>query len=260
MNAVVDEPKAFIFGEPFLDWPADLYIPPEALKIILSAFTGPLDLLVYLIRRQNIDILDIPIAQITDQYIHYIQLMQAMKLELAGDYLVMAAFLAEIKSRLLLPKPVSDGDDLAEDPRAALAQQLQQYMQFQAAAMYLGDRPCAGEDFYDVGGHYPEHWGTTPPELPVSQLLNAFADVLSRLRVRAPHETQVEPLSVNARMQQILTTLSAGVRSAFTKFFDVKQGRRGLVVTFIAILELFKQGLIGVEQETFQGEIMVVGK
>lgn len=237
-----------IQGEPMTKLPEDLYIPPDALEIFLETFSGPLDLLLYLIRRQNIDILDIPIAEVTQQYIKYIELMDVMKFELAAEYLVMAAMLAEIKSRMLLPRQKNEEGE-EEDPRAELIRRLQEYERYKIAAESLDALDRIGRDTFTVQVDAPFVKLEKPlPDTDLQELLLAFNEVLKRADLNAKHHVQREPLSVRERMSMILSQLEEGKFLPFTAFFDLTEGRSGLVVTFIAILELFKSAIIEVVQ------------
>ncbi len=243
-------PFAVVDGEPVTTLPQDLYIPPFALKIFLEAFEGPLDLLLYLIRRQNIDILDIPVAEITKQYVQYIELMSDMQLELAGEYLVMAAMLAEIKSRMLLPRPTpEDEDEDEDDPRAELIRRLQEYERFKKAAQDISDLPRLERDVFVATADAPERKVVTKmPDVTMKELLLAFHDVLKRAEMFSNLHLQREPLSVRQRMSEILTRIKAGQFTVFADLFDAEEGRMGVAVTFIAILELLKETVIEVVQ------------
>ena len=241
-------PFAVVDGEPVTILPQDLYIPPYALQVFLEAFEGPLDLLLYLIRRQNIDILDIPIAEITKQYVQYIDLMTDMQLELAGEYLVMAAMLAEIKSRMLLPRPDVEEDD-EDDPRAELVRRLQEYERYKKAAQDISDLPRLERDVHVATADAPERKIVTKmPDVTMKELLLAFHDVLRRAEMFSNLHVQREPLSVRQRMSEILTRIKAGQFTGFADLFDPEEGRMGVAVTFIAILELLKQSIIEVVQ------------
>jgi segregation and condensation protein A len=242
-------PFAVVDGEPVTTLPQDLYIPPFALKIFLEAFEGPLDLLLYLIRRQNIDILDIPVAEITKQYVQYIELMSDMQLELAGEYLVMAAMLAEIKSRMLLPRPAPEEEEDEEDPRAELIRRLQEYERFKKAAQDISDLPRLERDVFVATAEAPERKVVTKmPDVTMKELLLAFHDVLKRAEMFSNLHLQREPLSVRQRMSEILTRIKAGQFTVFADLFDAEEGRMGVAVTFIAILELLKETVIEVVQ------------
>jgi segregation and condensation protein A len=241
-------PFAIVDGEPVTELPQDLYIPPYALQVFLEAFEGPLDLLLYLIRRQNLDILDIPIAEITRQYVQYIELMKEMQLELAGEYLLMAAMLAEIKSRMLLPRAevIQEEED---DPRAELVRRLQEYERFKKAAEDLSDLPRLERDIYVASVDTPERRITTKlPDVTLKELLLAFHDVLKRAEMFSNLHLQREPLSVRQRMSEILARIKSNTFSTFADLFDPEEGRMGVAVTFIAILELLKESVIEVVQ------------
>ena len=241
-------PFAVVDGEPVTPLPQDLYIPPYALQVFLEAFEGPLDLLLYLIRRQNIDILDIPIAEITQQYVQYIELMKELQLELAGEYLLMAAMLAEIKSRMLLPRPPAE-DAEEEDPRAELVRRLQEYERFKKAAEDMSDLPRLERDTFVATADAPERKVVTKiPDVTLKELLIAFHDVLKRAEMYSNLHLQREPLSVRQRMSEILTRINANEFAGFGELFDPEEGRMGVAVTFLAILELLKETLIEVVQ------------
>jgi len=241
-------PFAVVDGEPVTTLPQDLYIPPYALQVFLEAFEGPLDLLLYLIRRQNIDILNIPIAEITKQYVQYIEVMKELQLDLAGEYLLMAAMLAEIKSRMLLPRPEIVEED-EDDPRAELVRRLQEYERFKKAAEDLGDLPRLERDVFVASADAPERKVTTKmPDVTMKELLLAFHDVLKRAEMFSNLHLQREPLSVRQRMSEILTRIKAKVFTDFGDLFDAEEGRMGVAVTFIAILELLRESVIEVVQ------------
>ncbi|MDP6993222.1 MAG: ScpA family protein [Woeseiaceae bacterium] len=241
-------PFAIVDGEPVTELPQDLYIPPYALQVFLEAFEGPLDLLLYLIRRQNLDIRDIPIAEITRQYVEYIELMKEMQLELAGEYLLMAAMLAEIKSRMLLPRAEAE-DEEEEDPRAELVRRLQEYERFKKAAEDLSELPRLERDVNVAVADAPERKVTTKlPDITLKELLLAFHDVLKRAEMFSSLHVQREPLSVRQRMSEILVRIKAGKFSGFVDLFDPEEGRMGVAVTFIAILELLRESVIEVVQ------------
>lgn len=241
-------PLAMVRGQPVLQMPQDLYIPPDALEVILEAFEGPLDLLLYLIRRQNLDILDIPIAEITRQYVEYIDLMQDMRLELAAEYLVMAAILAEIKSRLLLPRP-PQAEISEEDPRAELVRRLQEYERFKKAAEDIEALPRLDRDFSVANAFVPDkNVIHLPPPVELRELLLALKDVLKRAELTGRHAIQREALSVRNRMSDVLTALGDGGFHPFEKLFNSEEGRLGIVVTFLALLELAKEHLIEILQ------------
>ena len=246
-SAQSEMPFALVQGEPLTVIPQDLYIPPDALLVFLEAFEGPLDLLLYLIKRQNIDILNIPIAAITRQYMEYIQLMEQLELELAAEYLVMASMLAEIKSRMLLPRPVVDDDE--EDPRAELVRRLQEYEQFKKAAEDLDELDRLEREIHLTAIDIPKFDIEVPlPEVQLAQLVNAFRDVINRAEQFASHHVEREPLSVRERMVVVLERIRADQFTSFTDFFDPGEGRMGVIVSFIAILELLKESLIEIVQ------------
>ncbi|NCF52128.1 segregation/condensation protein A [Gammaproteobacteria bacterium] len=250
-------PFAVVDGEPVTALPQDLYIPPYALQVFLEAFEGPLDLLLYLIRRQNLDILDIPIAEITKQYVQYIELMNELQLELAGEYLLMAAMLAEIKSRMLLPRAQVE-EEVEEDPRAELVRRLQEYERFKKAAQDIGDLPRLDRDTFVVSADAPERQVVTKlPEVTLKELLLAFHDVLRRAQMFSNLHLQREPLSVRQRMSEILTRINARSFSGFADLFDPEEGRMGVAVTFIAILELLRESVIEVVQAEEFSEIHI---
>ena len=241
-------PFAVVDGEPVTELPHDLYIPPQALEVFLEAFEGPLDLLLYLIRRQNLDILNIPILEITRQYTRYIELMHEMQLELAGEYLVMAAMLAEIKSRMLLPRPVSEDED-DHDPRAELVRRLQEYERFKQAAEDLDELPRLERDIFPADVEMCERRVVEMlPDVTLKELLLSFRDVLSRAEMFAHHHIQRVPLSVRQRMTEVLDSVSAESFTTFDKLFRPEEGRLGVVVTFIALLELLRERLIELVQ------------
>ena len=243
-------PLALVRGQPMLSMPQDLYIPPDALEVILEAFEGPLDLLLYLIRRQNLDVLDIPIAEITRQYMDYIGLMRAMRLELAAEYLVMAAILAEIKSRLLLPRPPDDAAGGESDPRAELVRRLQEYERYKRAAEDLDALPRVERDTSVAHADAGERSVTrVPPAVDLRELLLALKDVLRRAELGGAVAMQRDALSIRERMSDLLRLIEDGAFHAFTEVFKPEQGRLGIVVSFIAMLELIKEGLLDVIQD-----------
>ena len=250
-------PFAYVQGEAVTTLPKDLYIPPDALEVFLEAFEGPLDLLLYLIRRQNLDILDIPIAEITRQYIEYIELMKGLRLELAAEYLVMAAMLAEIKSRMLLPRPkTEEGEE--EDPRAELIRRLQEYERFKKAAEDLESLPRMERDTFAVELEPPRRSGPRPqPAVSMQELLLALKDVLVRAEMFSNHHVQMEPLSVRERMTNVLGAVSMEKFTAFSALFSPEEGKIGVVVTFLAVLELMKESLIEIVQTEPYGPIYV---
>ena len=242
-------PLAMVRGLPMLQIPQDLYIPPDALEIILEAFEGPLDLLLYLIRRQNLEILDIPVAEITRQYVEYIGVMQDLRFELAADYLVMAAMLAEIKSRMLLPRPAEDNGDEA-DPRAELVRRLQEYERFKKAAEDIDGLTRLDRDTAVAGAHVPEYEvSRLPPPVDLRDMLLALRDVMKRADLFGHHAVRRETLSVRERMGDVLATLDDGKFHDFIALFSAEEGKLGVVVTFLAILELAKEMLLEIVQE-----------
>ena len=239
---------AVVRGETLTRLPEDLYIPPDALEVFLETFQGPLDLLLYLIRKQNLDILDIPIAEVTRQYMVYVELMQAVKLELAGEYLLMAAMLAEIKSRMLLPRPA--GEEEEADPRAELVRRLQEYERYRGAAESLDKLPRVGREVHLVvieNDQPPVK--RIEPNVSLFELMDAFKEVLVRAELYRHHRVQLEPLSVRERMTRILAKINSETFLSFEEMFDLNEGRRGLVVTFMAVLELLKESLVVVVQQ-----------
>ena len=245
----VEMPFAVVNGEPVTELPRDLYIPPQALEVFLEAFEGPLDLLLYLIRRQNLDILDIPLAEITRQYMKYIELMQDLQLELAGEYLVMAATLAEIKSRMLLPRPKPAADGLEEDPRAELVRRLQEYERFKRAAEEIDTLPRLERDVWATSAELKDRVvSRVLLQIALQEMLVAFQDVVARAEMFAHHHIQRERLSVRARMGDILSSLERESFVEFVRLFRPEEGRMGVTVTFMAILELVREGLIDIVQ------------
>jgi len=252
-------PFAVVQGEPLLTPPKDLYIPPDALEVFLDAFEGPLDLLLYLIKRQNLDILDIPIAEITAQYMEYIELMKELRLELAAEYLVMAAMLAEIKSRMLLPRPES-AEEEETDPRAELIRRLQEYERYKQAAEDLNALPQLGRDVYQSLVVVPDRSvRRRDPDLELPELLLALREVLQRADLFSSHRVQLEPLSVRERMSRILDSIRGGGFVEFTRLFNFEEGRLGVVVSFLAVLELIKDALIELVQAEPFGPMYIKG-
>ena len=242
-------PFAVVEGQPVIEMPRDLYIPPQALEVFLEAFEGPLDMLLYLIRRQNLDILDIPIAEITRQYMRYIELMQVLQLELAGEYLLMAATLAEVKSRMLLPRVGSDDATEEGDPRAELVRRLQEYERFKRAAEGIDRMARLERDTWVATADLVDRKVVRiPPPVTLQEMLIAFQDVLSRNDMFAHHHVQREPLSVRQRMTDVLSLLQTNSFVDFVRLFTAEEGRRGVTVTFVAILELLREGLIEIVQ------------
>jgi segregation and condensation protein A len=242
-------PFAVVEGEPVTQMPRDLYIPPDALQVFLEAFEGPLDLLLYLIRRQNLDIVDIPIAEITRQYLQYIDVMRELQLELAGEYLLMAATLAEIKSRMLLPRPQGEGDQEELDPRAELVRRLQEYERFKQAAMDIETLPRVDRDTFPASAELSERRVVRLlPEVTLQEMLVALKDVMQRADMFAHHHISRERLSVRQRMSDVLGALRSQAFVEFTQLFRPQEGRMGITVTFSAILELLREGLIEIVQ------------
>jgi segregation and condensation protein A len=250
-------PFALVQGQPVTEVPHDLYIPPDALEIILDAFEGPLDLLLYLIRRQNLDILDIPINEITRQYVEYIAMLQDIQFELAAEYLVMAAILAEIKSRMLLPRPSSEDGEEA-DPRAELVRRLQEYERFKQAAEDLDELPRVGRDFAMTEA-YVENKSVVklPPQVELHEILAALRDVMSRAELFTSHQISGEPLSVRERMSRIMNALRENPYVEFQQLFDPEEGRQGVVVSFLALMELTREQLVDLVQNEPFGQIYI---
>jgi segregation and condensation protein A len=251
-------PFAIVQGEPVTQLPRDLYIPPQALEVFLEAFEGPLDLLLYLIRRQNLNILDIPLAEITKQYMNYIELMSEMQLELAGEYMVMAATLAEIKSRMLLPRSSEAAAGEEADPRAELVRRLQEYERYKRAAESIDRLPRLERDTWNVAAELEVKRQTrTLPQVALQEMILAFRDVVARAEMFAHHHVRRERLSVRARMTDILSTLESSTFVEFTRLFKPEEGRMGVTVTFIAILELVREGLLDLVQTEAYGPLHV---
>lgn len=237
-------PIAIVQGQAFTNLPKDLYIPPDAMEVFLEAFEGPLDLLLYLIKKQNLDILDIPIADVTHQYMEYVELMRGVSLELAAEYLVMAALLAEIKSRMLLPRS-ENGENEEEDPRAELIRRLQEYERIKQAAEEIDKLPRHGRDTFVASAIVNTKVFEKPqPDVSLKELISAFKDILKRAELHTSHSITLEPLSVRERMSIILTALQDKEFITFSSMFTVEEGRLGVVVTFLAMLELLKDHII----------------
>jgi segregation and condensation protein A len=244
----IAEKTAVVRGQTLSEMPKDLYIPPDALEVFLEAFEGPLDLLLYLIRKQNLEILDIPIAEITRQYMQYIELMHYLKLELAGEYLVMAAMLAEIKSRMLLPRPVESNEN-EDDPRAELIRRLQEYERFKKAAEDLNTLPRMERDIFPVEINWECPASIKPlANIELKELITVLNEVLARAKLHSRHQVQLEGLSIRERMVEVLNRLKPDQFVLFHELFTIEEGRIGVVVTFIAILELLKQSVIEMVQ------------
>jgi segregation and condensation protein A len=250
-------PFALVQGQPVTEVPHDLYIPPDALEVILEAFEGPLDLLLYLIRRQNLDILDIPITEITTQYVEYIGMLEDFQFELAAEYLVMAAMLAEIKSRMLLPRPSSTDSEEA-DPRAELVRRLQEYERFKQAAEDLDELPRQERDFALTEAFVEDRSEVRlPPTVELREILSALRDVLGRAELFGSHQISQEPLSVRERMSRILDKLRENPYMQFHQLFDPEEGRQGVVVSFLALLELTREQLVELIQHEPFGQIYI---
>jgi len=242
-------PFALVHGEAFTNLPKDLYIPPDALEVILESFAGPLDLLLYLIRKQNIDILEIDVSDITRQYVTYVEMMEAIHFELAAEYLVMAAMLAEIKSRMLLPRSKNEEEDEGEDPRAQLIRRLQEYERFKNAAEDIDTLPRMHRDTHLVKVQGPDRNLTRPdPDVDMREILLALSEVLRRADMFTSHHVEREKLSTRERMSQVLNQLSGQPFMPFVNLFHVEEGRLGVVVTFLAVMELIKEQLVEIVQ------------
>ena len=249
MPEVVDQVAlARLYGEPLFALPTDLYIPPDALEVFLEAFEGPLDLLLYLIRKQNFNILDIPMAGLTRQYLVYVEEIRSRNLELAAEYLLMAAMLIEIKSRTLLPARKVAGEQEVEDPRAALVRRLLEYEQMKMAAARLSSLPQMGRDFLLAQVHIEQSLQPRFPDVELADLQSAWQDILKRARLVQHHKISREELSVREHMSHVLKTLQGRRFVEFEALFDPARGRHVLVVTFIALLELAKETLIDITQ------------
>ena len=250
-------PFAVVQGKELTSLPKDLYIPPDALEVILEAFEGPLDLLLYLIRRQNLDILEINVAEITRQYMGYIDLMSSIQLELAAEYLVMAAMLAEIKSRMLLPRQIMEEDDEG-DPRAELIRRLQEYERFKTAAEDIDEIPRVGRDLHQASADAPgREQERQYPDVDMREILTALADVLRRAEMFESHHVEREKLSTRERMSQVLERLRGEQFIPFVSLFKVAEGRLGVVVTFLAVMELIKESLVEIVQNESFGPIHI---
>ena len=250
-------PFAVVMGKAVTELPKDLYIPPHALEVFLEAFEGPLDLLLYLIRRQNLDILDIDVSEITEQYMRYVELMDAVQFELAAEYLLMAAMLAEIKSRMLLPR-ADEGDEEEDDPRANLVRRLQEYERFKKAAEDIEELPRLERDTWVAQAEPPDLQRDRPlPDLDMKELLLALSEVLKRADMFESHYIQRESLSTRERMADVLETLRSASFVPFVSLFKAEEGRLGVVVTFLAIMELIKESLVEIVQTESFGPIHV---
>lgn len=257
MSEVVDvaAPIAKIYGQPLLEMPLDLYIPPDALEIFLDQFEGPLDLLLYLIRKENISVLDIPMARLTVQYLEYVEMMRSQQLELAAEYLLMAAMLIEIKSRMLLPRPSMESGE--EDPRAELVRRLLEYEQMKLAAQRLNELPQAGRDFALVHVLFERATQERLPDVSVDDLRMAWLTLLNRAAVNQHHKVTREQLSVRAHMSRILRRLQDAQFVEFAELFAPEEGVAVLVVSFLAVLELARESLVEVSQQQAYAPIYV---
>jgi segregation and condensation protein A len=243
-------PLAKVRGEPFTEMPSDLYIPPEALSVFLETFEGPLDLLLYLIRRHSLDILDIPMAELTRQYMDYVEMMRTSQLELAAEYLLMAALLIEIKSRMLLPRPKREDESEVDDPRAELVRRLLEYERMKKAAQGLGEVPVAGRDFSLVEVYIEQAVAERLPNIAVVDLSEAWRSILARARMTRHHHISREQLSVRAHMSRILKHLAPGQFVEFSELFQPDLGVPVLVVSFLALLELARESLVDLSQKS----------
>ncbi len=251
-------PFAIVQGKAYTQLPKDLYIPPDALEVILEAFEGPLDLLLYLIRRQNLNILEIDVSEITHQYVAYVEMMEAIQFELAAEYLVMAAMLAEIKSRMLLPRSEELDDEDEDDPRATLIRRLQEYERFKQAAEDMDHLPRMHRDIHLAKAQGPDRNLTRPePEVEMKEILLALAEVLRRADMFESHHVEKEKLSTRERMGQVLDKLSGQQFVPFVSLFSTREGRLGVVVTFLAVMELIKEALVEIVQTDEFGPIHV---
>lgn len=256
-SAQQELPFALVYGQAVTEMPLDLYIPPDALEVFLEAFEGPLDLLLYLIRKQNIDVLDIPVAEITRQYMGYVELMQSVRLELAAEYLVMAAMLAEIKSRMLLPRSATIEEE-EDDPRAELIRRLQEYERYKAAAEGIDQLPRVGRDLTVPRLEAPQAKARKLlPDVSLEELLLSMAEVLRRADMFESHQVSREVLSTRERMSEVLERLKGGAFVPFVALFLAEEGRLGVVVTFMAVLELIKEQLVELVQNEIFGPIHV---
>jgi len=250
-------PFAVVMGQAVTELPKDLYIPPQALEVFLEAFEGPLDLLLYLIRRQNLDILDVNVSEVTEQYMHYVDLMDAMQFELAAEYLLMAAVLAEIKSRMLLPRS-SESEEDEEDPRAQLIRRLQEYERFKKAAADIDEMPRLGRDTWVGSGNPPDLDRARPePDVDMRELLMSLSEVLRRADMYESHKVEREALSTRERMSQVLEILAGEQFVPFVSLFSASEGRLGVVVTFLAVMELIKESLVEIVQTENFGPIHI---
>ncbi len=249
-------PFALVQGAPITELPKDLYIPPDALEVFLEAFEGPLDLLLYLIKKQNLDILDIPLSKITEQYMSYIDMMETLQLELAGEYLLMAAMLAEIKSRMLLPRQTEDEEE--DDPRAELIRRLQEYERYKQAAEKIDELPRYERDLFATVAEFPgRKINHSPPDVSMDSILRVFAEVIKRAEMFSHHMVHREALSVRERMGIVLEKVNPDTFTDFEELFNVEEGRGGVIVSLLAILQLVKDSLIQLVQNEVNGPIYV---
>tara|TARA_Y100001970_G_scaffold98563_1_gene123935 strand:+ start:83053 stop:83892 length:840 start_codon:yes stop_codon:yes gene_type:complete len=249
---------ATVRGKRFTDLPEDLYVPPNSLKILLDTFTGPLDLLLYLIRKQNIDILDINVLEITQQYTAYIDFMESMEIELAGDYLVMAAYLAELKSKMILPRHEEENEE--DDPRSELIKRLQEYQRFKEAAEKIEELPRMDRDFFAAQAKLPEFAiEQQQADVPIEEIVVALSEVMRRAEQSKAHLINFEELSTRERMTEILEQMKKNSFLEFSSLFKPQEGKIGIVVTFLAILELLKDSLIEIVQSEEFGPIYIKG-
>jgi segregation and condensation protein A len=256
-QAIESHCYGFVHGEAVMKLPQDLYIPPDAMEVILEIFEGPLDLLLYLIKKHNLDILNIPVASITRQYMDYVEVMTVFRLELAADYLEMAALLAEIKSRMLLPRPQQEMSEEI-DPRAELVRRLQEYERFKKAGENLENHPRMGRELFVAKANLAKvEWSKPHPSVQLNEILLAFKEVLKRVDLQSVHTIQREALSVREKMSIILGKLNDDKFIDFVSFFDISEGRLGVVVTFLAVLELVRETLIELVQSESFGPIYV---
>jgi segregation and condensation protein A len=247
-DTAATQPVARLYGEPLPELPRDLYIPPDALEVYLESFEGPLDLLLYLIRKANINILDIPMAPLTAQYLEYVEAMRARNLELAAEYLLMAAVLLEIKSRMLLPRPKRVEEEEVLDPRAELVRRLLEYEQMKAAAAKIEALPQALRDYQWVSVWIADAAAERLPEVNLHDLQVAWLSLMKHARVMQHHKVRREELSVREHMSIVLRRLQGGAYLEFAELFDLSLGAAGLVVNFLAVLELVRERLIEVSQ------------
>lgn len=254
-------PFAIVQGKAFTALPKDLYIPPDAMEVILEAFEGPLDLLLYLIRKQNLDVLEVDVSEITHQYVAYVSAMEALQFELAAEYLVMAAMLAEIKSRMLLPRSSTQDEEDEEDPRAVLIRRLQEYERFKQAAEDIDELPRMHRNIHMARAQGPDRHITRPdPDVDMKELMLALSEVFRRADMYVSHHVEREKLSTRERMAQVLDYLRDKAFVPFVSLFSVEEGRLGVVVTFLAILELVKESLVELVQSESFGPIHVKAK